>query len=202
MTGFVLIDKDRCNGCGLCVRACHEGALELIDGKAALTRRDFCDGMGDCLPACPMGAITIVEGNRSMDIGLMPIQSPMDVASDGPQWPIQLGLVPARSPRFSRDLVIAADCTAFSMDRLRDSVIGDRPLIIACPKLKDGGRQDKLDEIISANSIDRITVVRMEVPCCGRLASMVRQAAEKADRGIAVEELIVSKEGGFVRNGR
>lgn len=197
MNGSIVIDREKCDGCGLCVKACHEGALSIVDGKAAVTRLDSCDGFGDCLPACPMNAISIMK--KEEELRTIPSAPP---CPKGVQWPIQLGLVPERSPRFKGEIVIAADCTAFVMDGFRKDILNGRPLIIACPKLKDGDRLEKLKAILSGNPIDRVVVVRMEVPCCSRLTSMVEEAAMESGNSIRIDEIVLARSGSIVRRRR
>ena len=121
----IVIDREKCDGCGLCVQACHEGALAIVDGKAALVRKDFCDGLGDCLPACPQGAISFADRqSSSAECG-----SGFD---SGYQWPIQLALIPPRWDFYRGTIVIAADCTAFVMDRFRSMMAKGDPVIIGC----------------------------------------------------------------------
>ncbi|MBQ8179781.1 MAG: 4Fe-4S binding protein [Candidatus Methanomethylophilaceae archaeon] len=183
----VSIDREKCDGCGLCVTACHEGAIQMVDGKAALVRADVCDGLGDCLPACPLGAISFTSG----EIG----GSPCIMAEPGYQWPIQIGLVSPVSSFFRDTLVIAADCTAFSTDDFRDRFIRGRPVIIGCPKLDDRSRFDKIAAILSENPVNRVEVVRMEVPCCRALVNLVRQAAHGSGRDVEVVETVISRSG-------
>ncbi len=184
----IVIDREKCDGCGLCVQACHEGALAIVDGKAALVRKDFCDGLGDCLPACPRGAISFAERRSSnTDCG-----SGFD---SGYQWPIQLALVPPRWDFYRGTIVIAADCTAFVMDRFRSVMAKGDPVIIGCPKLDDHDRFDKVLAILRDNPVDEVRVIRMEVPCCRALTNIVRAAAEQCGRDVRVTETIVSRGG-------
>ncbi len=189
----IAIDASRCDGCGLCIRACHEGALAIVDGKAALVRKDFCDGLGDCLPACPQGAISFRDRDTP-GIGMVPMG---DVPMAGPatQWPIQLALIHERSASLKGTIVFAADCTAFVMDGFRERFIGDAAVIIGCPKLDDRARFDKVLPIIRDNPIDRVVIVRMEVPCCSALSRIVRDAVERCGRDVSIEENVISRDG-------
>lgn len=190
----ILIDSEKCDGCGLCVEACHEGALALVDGKAVLVRKDFCDGLGDCLPACPRGAISLGEVscipvNGMVSIGNGPL------GSSGPQWPIQLALVPGRSGLFKGDIVFAADCTAFTANDFRNGILKGRPVIIGCPKLDDRRTFDKVLMILRDNPVDSVEVVRMEVPCCSALSRIVADATGGCGRDVPVRETVVSRDG-------
>ena len=183
----VSIDRDKCDGCGLCVNACHEGAIALVEGKAALVRADMCDGLGDCLPACPRNAISFTEGDVITMPGLM--------AEPTVQWPIQIGLVPPRSSFFKGTLVIAADCTAFKVDDFRKRFVGENAVIIGCPKLDDHARFDKIRVILENNPIDAVEVIRMEVPCCSALVRMVKTMASGCGRNVEVKETVIGRDG-------
>lgn len=174
----------------MCVTACHEGAIQLVDGKARLVRADVCDGLGDCLPACPQNAITLVDRG-------MTVCTPMPglMANPGFQWPIQLGLVPLKSDLFNGPVVIASDCSAFVVDDFKKRILNGRPVIIGCPKLDDRARFEKLREIFANNDVESVEVIRMEVPCCGALSNLVRKAVEESGKDIEVKETMVSRDG-------
>lgn len=184
----IVIDEGKCDGCGLCVNACHEGALELVDGKARLVREDYCDGLGDCLPACPRGAISFADRSDQGD-------ACTDTVDVGFQWPIQLALVPPRSDYYRGTVVIAADCTAFVMDDFRRRMLRGRPVIIGCPKLDDRARFDKVLAILRDNPVDEVVVIRMVVPCCRALTNIVRAAAQECGRPVKVTEVVLSRSG-------
>ncbi len=235
---IVRIDENKCDGCGLCVPACHEGAIEIVDGKARLVEERLCDGLGDCLGECPQGAIEIVEEeaepfdeeavkarqrqlskqapqNKDLDISqeeahpdqqekMSPCQRFNQQAQSGlkkdkakSQWPIQLHLVSPEAPFLQGcNLLIAADCVGFSHPDFRRDILGDKTLIIACPKLDDASAYvDKLARIFAANHINSITVARMEVPCCGGLKMIVEKAMEQAGVHIPIEEKVISIQG-------
>lgn len=198
----IVIDKEKCDGCGLCVNACHEGAIALVDGKAELVREDFCDGLGDCLPACPRGAISFMDPASTDDaIRISMVNrdpSACLVADPGYQWPIQIALVSPRSDFFRGNLVVAADCTAFTVDDFKRRFVHGDPIIIGCPKLDDRARFEKLKAIISGNPVDSITVVRMEVPCCRALTDLVRRAVADSGKDVEVRETVVSRSGSVV----
>ena len=184
----VKIDESRCDGCGLCVKACHEGALALIGGKAVLSNHMLCDGIGDCLPACPQNAISFHETQGNT------IVSPMTQIG-GPQWPIKLELIAERNPMFDgKSLLVAADCTAFTRPEIINEYCKDGVKIICCPKL---GRvdQNKLNSIVAKNDIESITVVRMEVPCCGPTVSKMQVAITESGKDIPLTTIIVSRDG-------
>ena len=188
ITRTVRIDRERCNGCGLCVKACHEGAMAIVDGKAELVRPNLCDGLGDCLPACPQGAITFVEKDVVRTPGLM--------ADPGYQWPIQMHLVSPMMERLKGTLVIGADCTAFTyMGDFRKRFTDGKALIIGCPKLDDRARFQKVDAILKECDIDRIEIIRMEVPCCSMLTRLVKDSVAKSGKDIEVAETVISKKG-------
>ena len=186
----VSIDREKCDGCGLCVNACHEGAIALVEGKAALVRADMCDGLGDCLPACPRNAISFTDGDVITMPGLM--------AEPTVQWPIQIGLVPPRSSFFKGTLVIAADCTAFKVDDFRKRFVGENAVIIGCPKLDDHARFDKIRVILENNPIDKVEVIRMEVPCCSALVRIVKTAVSECGRNVEVRETVIGKDGEII----
>ena len=196
MVKTIQIDESKCNGCGLCVEACHEGALALVDGKAKLVRPNFCDGMGDCLPACPQDAIFFVEDSPSPTAPkiVQPniiMGHPNMMAVPG----VQLALVSPMSDFLKGTLIIGADCTAFKVDNFKQQFVGKDPLVIGCPKLDDRTRFDKLVEIFNNNPIDRVKVIRMEVPCCSQLTRIVQASIEASGKNISLEETIVGRDG-------
>ncbi|MDR2530677.1 MAG: 4Fe-4S binding protein [Oscillospiraceae bacterium] len=174
---MIKIDEAKCDGCGLCSNACHEGAIGIVRGKARLLRDDYCDGMGDCLPACPQGAITFEEREAADFNGVG--------APKARNWPIQIKLTGTQSPTFRGRLTVAADCVGF-----RGSTELGSPLLIGCPKLDGIDYSDKLAQIVSGNPITGITVHRMSVPCCSGLVRMVESAVEKSGKQIPVEIIV------------
>lgn len=199
----ISIDKDKCDGCGLCVKACHEGAIELIDGKAELVRENVCDGLGDCLPACPQDAITFMDPEPPANTACIPVvglnQSAHAASGSGCQWPIQIALVPPKSDFFKGTLLIGADCTAFVVDDFKSRFGKGNPVVIGCPKLDDRSRFDKIQAILTNNPIEHVTVVRMEVPCCSALTKIVLSAVENCGRDVEVSETIISRDGSIVQ---
>ncbi len=186
MTRTIVIDESRCNGCGLCVKACHEGALSIVDGKAKLSSGWLCDGLGDCLPACPQDAISFRDAPET-NLGPM-------VTMDC-QWPIKLELVAERNPMFDgKHLLIAADCTAFTRPSIMNEYGRDGVKIIGCPKLAKV-EQEKLDAIVAKNDIRSIDVVRMEVPCCGPMALKVQEAVRNSGKDIPVNVIVLTRSG-------
>ena len=184
----VRIDKERCNGCGLCVKACHEGAMALVDGKAELVKPNLCDGLGDCLPACPQNAISFIDKEVVRTPGLM--------ADPGYQWPIQMELVSPMMERRKGPLVIGADCTAFTYDGdFKKRFIDGKAVIIGCPKLDDRNRFQKVDAILNNCDIERIEIIRMEVPCCSMLTRLVKDSVERSGKDIPVDETVISRKG-------
>ena len=228
---IIKIDQEKCNGCGLCAAACHEGAIGMVEGKARLLREDYCDGLGDCLPACPTGAITFevreapaydaaaVEaakaakaakaggtlpcgcpGSQSRSIQRTPCAAPSAPAapeeSQLSQWPVQIKLVPVNAPYFDgAKLLVAADCTAYAYAAFHRDFIRGRITLVGCPKLDEGDYADKLTEILRSNDIKSVTVVRMEVPCCGGLENAVKRALQNCGKLIPWQVTVISTDG-------
>lgn len=220
---IIKIDEEKCNGCGICADACHEGAIAMIDGKAKLLREDYCDGLGDCLPACPMGAITFEEREapaydaaaveadkqqkeKNLSCGCPGIQS--KIISDNTaaasssrlsQWPVQIKLVPVKAPYFDgADLLVAADCTAYAYGSFHQDFIKSRITLIGCPKLDEVDYAEKLTQIIAGNRVKSVTVIRMEVPCCGGLENAVKHALQSSGKFIPWQVVTISTDGKIV----
>ncbi len=187
---IIEIDEEKCTGCGLCVDACHEGAIELIDGKAKLIRDDYCDGLGDCLPTCPTGAIEIIEREAvAYDEEAVKLR----------QWPIQIKLVPTKTAWFDgARLLVAADCTAYAYANFHQDFIKNHVTVVGCPKLDDVDYSDKLTEIIRNNDIKSITVVRMEVPCCGGIENAVKIALKNGGKFIPWNVVTIATDGSIL----
>ena len=185
---IIEIQEEKCNGCGLCASACHEGAIGMVDGKARLLREDYCDGLGDCLPQCPTGAITFVEREAA----------PYDEAgiSRLRQWPCQIKLVPVNAPYFHKaKLLIAADCTAYTYADFHRDFMKGKITLIGCPKLDGADYSEKLTEIIKNNDIISVTILRMEVPCCGGIEQAVKKALQISGRFIPWRVVTISTDG-------
>lgn len=185
---IIEIQEEKCNGCGLCASACHEGAIGMVDGKARLLREDYCDGLGDCLPQCPTGAITFVEREPA----------PYDEAgiSRLRQWPCQIKLVPVNAPYFHKaKLLIAADCTAYTYADFHRDFMKGKITLIGCPKLDGADYSEKLTEIIKNNDIRSVTILRMEVPCCGGLEMAVKKALQNSGKFLPWQVVTISTEG-------
>ena len=222
---IIKINEEKCNGCGACTAACHEGAIEMINGKAKLTREDYCDGLGDCLPACPVDAISFEEreapayneaavlaakqsktlpcgcpGTQSRAIMREENLSPTaPVSSMLSQWPVQIKLVPVNAPYFDgANLLVAADCTAFAYGNFHNEFIRKHVTLIGCPKLDEGDYADKLTAIISNNDIKSVTAVRMEVPCCGVIENAVKRALQASGKFIPWRIVTISTDGRIV----
>lgn len=229
---IIQINEEKCNGCGACAKACHEGAIAMIEGKARLMRDDYCDGLGDCLPTCPTGAIAFIEreaspynekavmqnkqkklqeqgttlpcgcpGSQSKAMEHSACQEPQvrpipAVQSQLSQWPVQIKLVPVNAPYFNgAKLLIAADCTAFAYARFHEDFIKGHITLVGCPKLDSIDYSKKLTEIIQANNIKSLTIVRMEVPCCGGLEAAAKTALQNSGKFIPWQVATVSTDG-------
>ncbi len=229
---IIHIDEEKCSGCGLCAEACHEGAIEMVGGKAKLVRENFCDGFGDCLPNCPTGAITFEEreapeydeaavkkakekknmtelkhehheggcpGSRMMQFEQKaedaPVMTGKPVSRLG-QWPCQIKLVPTEAPFFDgAKLLIAADCTAYAYANMHEDFMKGKITVIGCPKLDAVDYTDKLTEIIANNDIKSVTIVRMEVPCCGGLQRAAENALRASGKFIPWQVVTISRDG-------
>ena len=227
---IIRIDEEKCNGCGACAAACHEGAIEMIDGKAKLTREDYCDGLGDCLPACPVDAITfevreapaydeqavkLAQQQKKQEAGPLPcgcpgsqaraLQRPQaapqshqaaPVQSQLMQWPVQIKLVPVNAPYFENaNLLIAADCTAYAYANFHQEFIRNRITLIGCPKLDEGDYAEKLTAIIANNNIKSVTIVRMEVPCCGGIEMAAKRAIQASGTFLPWQVVTITTDG-------
>lgn len=189
---IIQIDEEKCNGCGACAAACHESAIGMVDGKAKLLRDDYCDGLGDCLPACPTGAITFVEREAAAydEAAVIRNQRPLQ------QWPVQIKLVPTSAPYFDgAKLLIAADCTAYAYASFHEDFKNEKIVLVGCPKLDSVDYSEKLEEIIRSNNITEVTIVRMEVPCCGGLEMAVKRALQNSGKFIPWQVATISVDG-------
>lgn len=230
---IIEINEEKCNGCGACSMACHEGAIQMVNGKAKLIRDDYCDGLGDCLPACPVNAIHFIE--READaynaeaVAANKIKKPETLACGCPsvleksiqhsetemyehdscsckkpisrlsQWPVQIKLVNTHASYFDgAKLLVAADCTAYTYANFHEDFIKDHIVLIGCPKLDAVDYSNKLTEIIMNNNIKSITVVRMEVPCCGGLENAVINALQNSKKMIPWQVITISTNGTII----
>ncbi len=190
---IIEINEEKCNGCGLCAKACHENAIGMVNGKAKLLRDDYCDGLGDCLPTCPTGAITFVEREAAAYDEAAVEENKRKMNR---QWPIQIQLTPANAPYFDgSDLLIAADCTAFAYADFAKEIQKGKVTLIGCPKLDPVDYSEKLTAILEQNDIKSVTIVRMEVPCCGGLQNAAVTAMKKSGKFIPWQVITVSVEG-------
>lgn len=187
---IIRIDKEKCNGCGLCVHACHEGAIGMSEGKAKLVKESYCDGLGDCLPVCPAGAISFEEREA-------PAYDEEEVKKNkSHQWPLQIKLVPLAAPFYENaDVLIAADCTAFAYRQFHEELARGKALLVGCPKLDMVDYSEKLTRIIADNDVKSITVARMEVPCCGGMEMAVKRAVENSGKAIPVDIVTIGING-------
>ena len=191
---IIKIDEDKCIGCSLCATACHEGAIKMVNGKAKLIRDDYCDGLGDCLPVCPTDAISFIEREA-----LAYDEKAVLNAKNANKWPIQLKLIPSKTNNLDgKDLLIAASCSAFTYPRFHQELIGAKRMVIACPKLDNEDYSYRLSELFANNKIKSITIVRMEVPCCGGLTKMVRKALLISGKEIPLNIITISTNGEII----
>ena len=224
---IIHIDEEKCNGCGACANACHEGAIGMVNGKAKLLRDDYCDGLGDCLPACPTGAITFVEREaaaydeaavqehkekkasstpfagcpghavKTFQRGQAPAPQPAgEQESQLGQWPCQIKLVPVKAPYFQgAKLLIAADCTAYAYASFHEKFMRGKVTLVGCPKLDSVNYSEKLTQILRENDIQSVTVVRMEVPCCGGLEQAAITALKNSGKFLPWQVVTISTDG-------
>ena len=187
---IIEINEEKCNGCGLCAKACHENAIGMVNGKAKLLRDDYCDGLGDCLPTCPTGAITFVEREAAAyDEAAVEANK----RKKNRQWPIQIQLTPVNAPYFDgADLLIAADCTAFAYANFAKEIQKGKITLIGCPKLDPVDYSEKLTAILEQNDVKSVTIIRMEVPCCGGIQNAAVTAMKKSGKFIPWQVLTVS----------
>ena len=225
---IITIDEEKCNGCGICAKACHEGAIGMVNGKAKLLREDYCDGLGDCLPACPMNAISFEEREapayneaavlaaKQAKQAPSPCSCPgtisrflntadsaaadMQIPSQLRNFPVQIKLAAVNAPFFDgADLLIAADCTAYAYGNFHSRFMKNKVTLIGCPKLDSVNYADKLTYILAENNIRSVTVVRMEVPCCGGLSQAVQTALKNSGKQIPCEVITIATNG-TIRN--
>jgi ferredoxin len=192
---IISIDEEKCNGCGLCAAACHEGAIGIENNKAKLLRDDYCDGLGNCLPVCPTGAISFIE-REAAGYNAAETRIPAVMQSQLGQWPVQIKLVPVNAPYFENaSLLIAADCVAYAYANFHSDFMRNKITLIGCPKLDAGDYSEKLTAILQTNSIKSIAIARMEVPCCAGIANAAIAALKASGKMIPWRVIIFSTEG-------
>ncbi len=222
---IIEIDKEKCNGCGACAAACHEGAIGMVDGIATLLRDDYCDGLGDCLPTCPTGAIRFVEREalaydeaavqenmkkkavqntcacpgaaaKKIEHAAVPSIEPVSMVSQLGQWPCQIKLMPITAPYYDgAKLLIAADCSAYAYANMHNEFMKGKITVIGCPKLDNVAYAEKLTAIIKNNDIQSVTIVRMEVPCCGGLEMAAKKALQDSGKFIPWQVVTITTDG-------
>ena len=228
---IIKIDEEMCNGCGACAEACHEGAIQMVNGKAKLIREDYCDGLGDCLPSCPANAISFEEReapayneaavlaakSKKIESAAAPLpcgcsgthakairhskQNQLDISavsaeSELLQWPVQIKLVPVNAPYFENaNLLVSADCSAYAYGNFHRDFIRNHITLIGCPKLDEGDYTEKLTQIIASNNLKSVTVVRMEVPCCGGIENAVKRAIQASGKFLPWRVVTITTDG-------
>ena len=213
---IIHIDENKCNGCGICAEACHEGAIGIVDEKAKLLRDDYCDGLGDCLPTCPTGAIRFTErealafNKEQVEKNMAAKKAEREAAGEPAvapatesqlrQWPVQIKLVAPNAAFFDgADLLLAADCTPFAYGDFHNSFMKNRVPIVGCPKLDNVDYSEKLTEVLKNNDIKSVTVVRMEVPCCGGIEHAAKVALENSGKFIPSQVITITTDGKILR---
>ena len=187
---IINIDREKCTGCGLCASTCHQSAIAIKDGKAALLRDDYCDGLGKCLAVCPSGAISFETPDAPESDRAAASASALN------QWPVQIKLVPVNAAYFENaHLLVAADCAAYSYGNFHHDFMKDKITLIGCPKLDEGDYSEKLTAILSSNNIKSVTVVRMEVPCCGGIEGAAKNALKNCGKMIPWQVVTISTDG-------
>ena len=199
---IIEINEEKCNGCGACATACHEGAIGMVNGKAKLLRDDYCDGLGDCLPTCPTGAISFVEREAAAyNEAAVLAAKERKQESQLRQWPVQIKLAPINAPWFNgANLLIAADCTAYAYATFHQDFIKEHVTLIGCPKLDAEDYSIKLTEIIQNNDIRSITVARMEVPCCGGIEAATKTALQNSGKFIPWNVITITTDGRILKS--
>ena len=229
---IIRIDEEKCNGCGACASACHEGAIGMVNGKAKLLREDYCDGLGDCLPACPTGAIrfeerevpaydeaAVLRAKAEKEKAAAPqpcgcpgaafraihreevcsVPAAQSAVSRLSHWPVQIKLAPVNAPWFENaNLLVAADCTAYAYARFHEDFIRNRVVLVGCPKLDSVDYSEKLGQIIRSNNIRSLTIVRMEVPCCGGLEFAAKRVLQESGKFIPWQVVTISLDGRII----
>lgn len=213
---IIKINEELCNGCGACAAACHEGAIGMVDGKAKLMREDYCDGLGDCLPACPTNAISfeereapaydeaaVLRAKAEKQSGTLPCGCPgseaRKIEGELTNWPVQIKLAPVRAPYFEEaNLLIAADCTAYAYGSFHNEFMKNHVTLIGCPKLDMVNYAEKLTDILAENNIQSVTVVRMQVPCCGGIEMAVKRAMEYSGKNLPWRVVTISTDGRMI----
>jgi len=201
---IIKIDRQKCDGCGLCVSACHEGAIGIVDGKALLLRDDYCDGLGNCLPVCPTGAISFEERealayNEAEVKNNAAPAAERGIASQLNQWPVQIKLVPVNAPYFENaDLLVSAGCAAYAYGNFHNEFMRNKITLIGCPKLDAIDYSEKLTAILKSNNIKSVTAARMEVPCCIGIENAVKTAIKNCGKMIPQQAVIISTAGNLM----
>jgi Pyruvate/2-oxoacid:ferredoxin oxidoreductase delta subunit len=219
---IVEIDEELCNGCGLCIPNCAEGAIQIVDGKARLVSDVYCDGLGACLGHCPQDALRIVEREAvpfdeeavheyladlkqeacacpsaaALDLGGSQVQQTMNKSALG-HWPVQINLVPPKGPRYDdADLLVVADCVPVAHPNFHSSLLSGKTVVMGCPKFDDvHGYGRKFAAILRDNDVRSVTVAIMEVPCCSSLSRVVDWAVEASGRQIPLRRHVVGVRG-------
>ena len=213
---IIKINEELCNGCGACATACHEGAIDMVNGKAKLVRENYCDGLGDCLPACPTGAISfeereapaydeaaVLRTKAEKKSGTLPCGCPgsevRETEGELSNWPVQIKLAPVRAPYFEEaNLLVAADCTAYAYGNFHKEFMRNHVTLVGCPKLDAVNYAEKLTGILAENNVQSVTVIRMQVPCCGGMEMAVMRAMEYSGKTLPWRVVTISTDGRIV----
>ena len=199
----VCIDEEKCNGCGQCVSACAEGAIELHGDKARLVAEKYCDGLAACLGTCPQDAISIIAREaddfdpEAVEKYLSEKRSLPRHGSELTHWPVQIRLIPPTAPFLKNaDLLVASDCTPAAYPAFHEDLLKGKVLMLGCPKFDDTEEYvARFTQIFAVANIKSVTVAIMEVPCCSKMPAIIREAMKRSDRVIPMNIVVITSKG-------